>query len=82
MAITLEQLQERLSGLEVERSKILASLHAQEGAIWECQYWIDELQREFKETHTVTTLKKQRPTGLPLDFKDPIPPKIKDKIEE
>lgn len=82
MAITIEQLQRRLNGLQVGKTKQLEDLAVQEGAIGECQYWIEVLQKEFNETHTITTLKKskQRLTGLPLDFKDP--PKTKGKVEE
>jgi hypothetical protein len=39
--ITVEALQDRLAGLEKGRAQTLANLSAYDGAIVECQYWLD-----------------------------------------
>jgi len=46
--ITLEQLRNRLGGLEAGKAQAIANLQAQEGAIEECKYWIGVLERAEK----------------------------------
>ena len=42
--MTLEALRERLAKLQAEYEQTKANMHAYEGAIQECQYWIDLLE--------------------------------------
>ena len=42
--MTLEALRERLVKLQAEYEQTKANMHAYEGAIQECQYWLNQLQ--------------------------------------
>jgi hypothetical protein len=44
-AITVEALEARLAGLEKGRAQTLATLSAYDGAIQECQYWLDLVKK-------------------------------------
>jgi len=46
--ITKAELDERLNTLMRERDQIIANLHAYEGAIEDCKYWLSQLESKAK----------------------------------
>jgi len=49
MNITREAIQNRLDRLVEEYEQAKANMHAYEGAIQECRYWLNELDIEDKQ---------------------------------
>ena len=45
----LKQAEEHLEQLKIGYEKQIANIHAQEGAIQECEYWILQLKRQQVE---------------------------------
>jgi len=48
-AITKQAFQDRLAGLEKGRAQALADLSAYDGAIQECQYWLEQVEKAEAE---------------------------------
>jgi len=47
--MTKEELTERLDRLKREKSQLIASVNAYDGAIQECLYWLGKLKEDEKE---------------------------------
>ena len=47
---TLRKMKKRLEDLQKGYEKQIADIHAQEGAIQECVYWVSQLENSAKET--------------------------------
>lgn len=65
IGISKEALQERLGKLNQGRDNALATLQAYDGAIQECQHWIDYLEKQKKEAQEAEkeSKKPQKETG-------------------
>lgn len=44
--ITTEMLRQRMEQLQAEREQIQRNLFAYDGAIQDCQYWLDRIEKE------------------------------------
>jgi len=47
--ITREAIEERIKLLQSEREQVLISLGAYNGAISDCEYWLEELDKQDEE---------------------------------
>jgi peptidoglycan hydrolase CwlO-like protein len=64
-AVTREQLEKRLAELHAGREQALANVHAFDGAIQECQHWIDELKVEAAKSKSPVEAKPQEKSKAP-----------------
>jgi site-specific recombinase XerD len=44
--MTKEQIQERIKTLETEREQVRSTLLAYEGALQDCKYWLEQLEKK------------------------------------
>jgi hypothetical protein len=63
--ITKAALEERLAGLQKSREQTLANLNAYNGAIEECQYWLDQLRAEEKAKEEAKKKAPPKPANAP-----------------
>lgn len=50
--MTKEEIQERLKTLEAERDQVRATALAYEGAIQDCNWWLNKLSEDSKKEET------------------------------
>lgn len=48
--MTKEQIQDRIKALVKERDQLVGTLHAFEGAIQDCNYWLQQLETPVADT--------------------------------
>lgn len=51
--MNVEQIQERIKQLEQEREQVRLSLIAYDGALQDCQYWLNQIDDKEKENGEV-----------------------------
>ncbi len=51
MSITRAQIEERLAKLRAEAAQLQANLNAFRGAIEDCEYWLEQVEREGEGSH-------------------------------
>jgi len=44
--ITREMIEARKQQLEAERDELIAKLHAYTGALQDCEYWLEQIEKE------------------------------------
>jgi hypothetical protein len=64
MQIVKSDLEKHLVSLRVGRDALLADLHATDGAIQECEYWLKHLEADI----TLDQLAKAVETGEPIEL--------------
>jgi len=67
MQIVKNELEKRLAGLRVGRDGLLADLHATDGAIQECEYWLKYLEADLTLEGLAEAIKAGNTSGPEAD---------------
>lgn len=58
-----ERIKQRLAELENQKRQLHANLHAVDGAMQDCEYWLNEIEKERKPNGDLSPASKTRDEG-------------------